>query len=64
MSIFDFLELSLRSCTSITFAIILSPSSFLSQIERLDFYRTNITIDFLESYLTDMPKLKHLNLGK
>lgn len=61
---YDFSELSLRSCIAINFSLILMPLTFLSEVERIDFYRTNITIPFLESYLSDMPKLKHINLGK
>lgn len=55
-------ELSLRSCTSIDFGLIKSPQSFF-EMERIDFYRTNITQECLECYLCSMPKLKHINLG-
>ncbi|XP_025405121.1 F-box/LRR-repeat protein 4 [Sipha flava] len=56
-------ELSLRSCTKINFSIVVSPPTFLCQLERIDFYRTNVNILFLESYLPLMIKLKHINLG-
>lgn len=58
-----FSELSLRSCTSISFELICPPQS-LTEMERMDFYRTNINRDYLSFYITDMPKLKHINLGK
>ncbi|KAL5244612.1 hypothetical protein ACI65C_012022 [Semiaphis heraclei] len=55
-------ELSLRSCTSIDFELICPPQSF-PKMERIDFYRTNITTDCLIFYITCMPNLKHINLG-
>lgn len=63
MKFYEFLELSLRSCTSIDFELICPPQKF-PDMERLDLYRTNITTECLECYLMYMPKLKHLNLGK
>ncbi|XP_060861011.1 F-box/LRR-repeat protein 4 [Metopolophium dirhodum] len=55
-------ELSLRSCTSINFGLICPPQS-LTEMERIDLYRTNITIDYITFFITSMPKLKHINLG-
>lgn len=60
---YEFSELSLRSCTSIDFELIYPPQKF-PDMERFDLYRTNITAESLEFFLTYMPKLKHLNLGK
>lgn len=62
MRIYYFSELSLRSCTSINFEFIYPPQKF-TEMERIDFYRTNITQECLEFYLAFMTKLKHINLG-
>lgn len=56
-----FLELSLRNCTSIEFEFICGLC--FPKMERLDFYRTNVTVKALESCLYHMRQLKHINLG-